>query len=107
MCGLGSGPQDLGQYIISNMEPDTRRRCERRLIETYYEELKACGIAPVTWDYCWNEYRIGGLERWLWFLVWFLSQEQLSGWAQFFHDQMACFIQDHNITPADIEQVRP
>lgn len=40
MVGLGSGPQDLGQYVISNMNPVERKECEYELIQTYMEELK-------------------------------------------------------------------
>ena len=36
MVGLGSGPQDLGQYVISNMDPVERKECERELIEAYH-----------------------------------------------------------------------
>merc|ERR1712232_1392864 len=39
MVGLGSGPQDLGQYVISNMDPTERKECELELIRAYYHEL--------------------------------------------------------------------
>lgn len=107
MVGLGSGPQDLGQYVLSNMDPAERRPCEEDLIRTYYEELKHCGVKDVDWDYCWNEYKIGGVERWLWFLVYFVGQEGMKDWAQFFHNQIAAFMNDHNITADDIVQPRP
>jgi hypothetical protein len=106
MCGLGSGPQDLGQYILSNMDPHERRGCERELVEAYHNELQRSGV-DVTWDYCWNEYRIGGLERWLWFLVYFLGDDKYAGWVQFFHDQMSSFMTDHGLTADDVVQVRP
>lgn len=112
MCGIGSGPQDLGQYILSNMEPDVRREHERDLVRAYYDELlrnvRENDRESITWDYVWDEYRIGGLERWLWFLVYFLGQGlKFRPWAQFFHDQMASFVNDHGLTPADVTQVRP
>jgi len=109
MVGLGSGPQDLGQYVLSNMDPAERRECEKDLIQAYLEELQRCGVTNVDWDYCWNEYRIGGLERWLWFLIYFAGQppDALPGWAQFFHDQISAFMKDHQITAADIVQPRP
>ncbi|GKZ00738.1 hypothetical protein MPSEU_001025700 [Mayamaea pseudoterrestris] len=107
MCGIGSGPQDLGQYVISNMEPCERRACERELVQIYFDELVKAGVAGVTWDYCWNEYRIGGVERWLWFLVYFVGLKGFGEWAQFFHDQMAAFVKNHELTMADIVQPRP
>ena len=38
---LGSGAQDLGQFVISHMAPDVRRGCEKQLIEAYHKELVA------------------------------------------------------------------
>ena len=34
MTGLGSGPQDLGQYVLSNMDAKERRACEEELAST-------------------------------------------------------------------------
>ena len=114
MVGLGSGPQDLGQYVLSNMDPVERRACERQLVEAYYNALCQAGVnegrsgnSRVTFDYCWQEYRIGGLERWLWFLVWFIGNESMLDWAQFFHDQIATFMKDHRLTERDVTQPRP
>ena len=107
MTGLGSGPQDLGQYVISNMDPQERRDCEERLLRNYYDELVTLGVSEYTFEECWKEYTIGGLERWLWFLVYFLANEAMLDWAQFFHDQIAQFAHDHNIKPQDVTQPRP
>jgi len=110
MVGIGSGPQDLGQYVLSNMDPTVRRAHERRLVEAYYEELRNALPEDVTvsWEYVWNEYRVGGVERWLWFLVWFLGQgPNFVPWAQFFHDQISSFVRDHGLRPEDITQPRP
>ena len=108
MVGIGSGPQDLGQYILSNMHPSQRRQCERSLLEAYYSELIRCGVKDLSWEDCWKEYKVGGVERWLWFLVYFIGQTgPLLRWAQFFHDQIASFVADHEITVDDIVQPRP
>ena len=111
MVGLGSGPQDLGQYILSNMDPAERRACEHDLVQAYFQELKRCDAdnkIDLSWEQCWREYKIGGLERWLWFLVYFVGQEgPLLDWAQFFHNQIASFMHDHEISPSDISQPRP
>lgn len=107
MVGLGSGPQDLGQYILSNMDPAERRKHERSLVEAYFEELKRCGVQNIDWEYCWSEYKIGGLERWLWFLIYFVGQDGMLDWAQFFHNQIASFMTDHNLTAKDVVQPRP
>ena len=109
MVGLGSGPQDLGQYVLSNMDPAERRESEEELVKAYFEELKRCGVSNVDWEYCWNEYKFGGLERWLWFMIYFAGQppESLPGWAQFFHNQISAFMKDHQITADDVGQPRP
>jgi hypothetical protein len=108
MVGIGSGPQDLGQYVISNMDPDVRRSCENELIKSYWNELHLLGVRDVTWEYCWHEYTVGGLERWLWFLIYFLDKGgSLDKWAQFFHDQISAFMHDHKLTADVITQPRP
>lgn len=110
MVGLGSGPHDLGQYILSNMDPSERRACEVDVVRAYYDELVRLGVREFSWDQCWSEYRIGGLERWLWFLIYFAGQDPgtpMLKWAQFFHDQIAAFVDDHNIKVSDITQPRP
>lgn len=110
MVGLGSGPQDLGQYIISNMDPSERRECEERLVRNYYQKLvRHLGVQNFSWEDCWSEYKIGGLERWLWFLVHFCAQDGpvMVKWAQFFHNQIKEFVHDHKILPEDVTQPRP
>lgn len=107
MVGLGSGPQELGQYVISNMDPLERKACERELVQVYYNELQSHLLGDCcSWDYCWQEYKIGGVERWLWFLVYFVGKG-MDDWAQFFHDQIATFIADHELSATDFRQPRP
>lgn len=107
MVGLGSGPQDLGQYVISNFAPGERRQCERELVETYFDELKRHkSNIDCSWEYCWREYKVGGVERWLWFLVYFVGNG-MAEWAQYFHDQIRAFMNDHELTADDIIQPRP
>ena len=97
-----------GQYVLSNMDPAERRGCEKELIQGYFNELTSSGKVDMTWDKCWNEYRIGGLERWLWFLVYFAGQTgPLLNWGQLFHDQVKSFLYDHKVTPDEIGLPRP
>lgn len=44
MVGLGSGPQEVAQYVISHMEPSTRRECEKELLDAYYDQLIEGGV---------------------------------------------------------------
>lgn len=108
MVGIGSGPQELGQYILSNMDPSERRDCEEQLVRNYYEKLvHELGVSDLTFEDCFLEYKIGGLERWIWFLVYFCAQPPMTQWAQFFHDQIKEFVHDHKISPEDVTQPRP
>ena len=34
--GLGSGPQDIGQYLISNISPEKRRELEPSIVCSVY-----------------------------------------------------------------------
>lgn len=111
MVGVGSGPQDLGQFMISHVEPATRRACEREVVRAYYDELLHNGVTDYSWEECWQEYVRGGLERWAWFLCYFGGAAAGSGEmvpvAQFFVDQVAAFLRDHGVKPGDLGQPRP
>ena len=111
MVGLGSGPQELGQYVISNMSRSDRQECEESLVRHYYDTLTKSASSSsrtlMTWDDCWKEYTVGGIERWLWFLIYFLGNPNMTSWAQFFHNQMSDFMADHQLTAQDITQPRP
>ena len=89
------------------MDPSDRGECEEKLIRNYYKKLVELGVPKFTWEECWSEYKIGGVERWIWFLVYFCTQPTMKEWAQFFHNQIREFVQDHKITPGDISQPRP
>ena len=72
MVGLGSAAQELGQWMISHMDPAVRRGCERALVEGYHTQLIAnlnCSGSAVVADNfdleaCWVEYMAGGAGRW-------------------------------------------
>lgn len=101
--GLGSGPQELGQFMISHTSPALRASIEREAVAAYYAELCRCNPAvaqTLSLDACWAEYVFGGLARWLFFLP-------FDGWgappavSQYFCDQVLAWIRDHGVTPAD------
>ena len=104
MIGIGFGPQDLGQYMISNCSPAMRRKYERQLVrDVYYNEL-VCGIkrnhkgetTPIipSCDQVWEEYKIGGVCRWIWFLCLMLPKYN-PHFTQFFCDSLSAFLEDH------------
>jgi len=93
--GIGSGPQDCGQYMISNSDPITRRKLERDLVVAYYAELKKGLSEDVpSEEEVWEEYLHGGAERWIWLIPLLVSicPPELS---QYFCDQVSAFVQDH------------
>lgn len=105
--GVGSGPQDIAQYLISHMSPATRRACEGALVDGYYAELIARGVDPATFskDQCWAEYKSGGAERWVWMLG-LLADLCPASWVQYFADQTHAFFVDHGITAENIGMPR-
>jgi len=106
MVAVGSGPQDLAQYLISHMEPQKRKQCEKSLVRTYYDELISHGVQNFTWDECWMEYVRGGSERWIW-LVAFMAPLLPKEMGTFFNNQVVMFCSDHGVTCDTIGQPRP
>ena len=105
--GLGSGPQDCAQYVISHMEPAERRLIESELVLKYYTSLIGLGVTPERYPLarCWTDYIMGGVGRWVWLLA-FLSNMCSAEVAQAFHDQLLAFILDHHISPENIPMPR-
>jgi hypothetical protein len=108
--GVGSGPQDLGQYLISHATPADRQLIEvcGGPIDCYYEKL--CSLngnvaATMTKEQCRQEYVEGGLGRWLWFLP-VLNSMCPPKMTQYFHDQVLAFLNDHGITSANVPMPR-
>ena len=75
VVGIGCGAQDMGQFVISHVPLETRRKLEKQVFrEAYYdklvEKLKAKNVEKLpTFEECWHEYVYGGVERWVWLLV--------------------------------------
>lgn len=108
MVGVGSGPQDLGQFLISHMEPHIRRQHERELMRIYHtclvSELTEHKDAPDFHD-IWTEYQRGGAGRWLWFVP-YLASVCPPEMGQYFHDNTAAFLRDHFPDPASVPMPR-
>ena len=105
--GIGSGPQDLGQFMISHVDPEARARMECGAVEQYYVELKGLnpdGVA-MTLDECFAEYVQGGLGRWLWFVPMLVNMCPPK-MGQFFVDQVAAFIATHGVTEENVPMPR-
>jgi hypothetical protein len=101
VVGVGSGPQELGQYLISHASPQTREVIWRTAVESYYSRLVALNplvADSMSLDDCVAEYVSGGAGRWFWFLP-ILATMCPPKMTQFFHDQVLAFVRHHNITP--------
>lgn len=115
MVGLGSGPQDLAQYMISHSTPEFRSGVENKLLKEYYDELiasvKARQRNPVdlsetyTFENCKADYIAGGIERWVWLLA-VLSGICPDPMVQYFHNQFHAFAKSHGVNTDTIGMPR-
>lgn len=108
MVGVGSGVQELSQFLISHCDPDIREGLEKTALRAYYEELTSlCPAAArdMTWDDCWKEYVQGGVGRWLWFMP-LLACLCPPPMVKRFHDNVLAFIVSHDITPENVPMPR-
>ena len=107
MVGVGSGVQDLGQFMVSHFALADRAALERGAVEAYYAELKSLNPAiEMTLDACWAEFVQGGLGRFLWFVPMLVSLCPPK-MGQFFVDQVEHFIETHGVTPDTVPMPRP
>lgn len=108
--GVGSGPQDLGQFMISHSSSAARKASEEEALAVYLKELnanlKARNIDEVTAEYVKQEYVEGGLCRWAWLFPVCASLCPAKG-TQYFHDQMLEFMEEHNVEPSTMGMLRP
>jgi hypothetical protein len=107
VVGVGCGAQDCAQFVISHMRPDERRKCENRLLHTYYDALIRGGVRSVdySFDQCYRDYVNCGIGRWVW-LITLCTLFMDASWIQYFHDQMLEFVKDHNVTPESVPMPR-
>jgi hypothetical protein len=105
--GLGSGPQELAQFLISHMAPAARRACEAPLLREYHDELLRAGGARValTWRACQEEYVAGGAERWVWLLA-VLAAACPPDMVRFWAAQLDAFLEDHGVTAESVGMPR-
>mmetsp|Transcript_60852 Transcript_60852/g.70644 ORF Transcript_60852/g.70644 Transcript_60852/m.70644 type:complete len:438 (+) Transcript_60852:74-1387(+) len=110
--GVGSGPQDLGQYMISHSRPELRRQYEAAALSAYTSTLNEViqinqpGVPRVSIEDITKEYVEGGLCRWAWLFPVCCSVCPPSA-LQYFHDQMLSFMTDHSVEPTSVGMMRP
>lgn len=108
MVGVGAGAQELGQYMISHVSPEMRRAKEHEWVQGYHIELlaqlRSRGLHEAAdayqYDMCFAEYIAGGAGRWIWFVPFLIAMGLPTPMNQFFHDQLAAFLQDHVEQPS-------
>src|SRR5581483_9522165 len=49
---------DAGYLIGNSLRVEDRRTHERELVELYYDELVANGVTSLSWEQCWEQYRL-------------------------------------------------
>jgi hypothetical protein len=102
VVGIGCGPQDMGQFVISHVPLETRRKLEKQVFrEAYYdklvEKLKAKNVEKLpTFEECWHEYVYGGVERWVWLLV-ICNSIFPKPAGDYFYNQVKDFANDHGV----------
>lgn len=118
VVGVGSGPQDIGQYLISHLETQGAHGMldeitsvyRKTLIETIdaatnatfhlSEEVPSLGDLQ-------REIIYGGLERWIWLYGYMCGMEIPAIYMQFFHDQVYGWILANKISAEGVGMPRP
>jgi len=106
LVGVGSGAQDLGQYMISHCLPEERERLEGFFLDTYYTSLTRVltgrGVTvPFSRSELTRDYALHGVGKWLWLLV-VMSSFVPAKAMQYFKDQTLAFARTHNVTPETV-----
>mmetsp|Transcript_37109 Transcript_37109/g.54567 ORF Transcript_37109/g.54567 Transcript_37109/m.54567 type:complete len:398 (+) Transcript_37109:145-1338(+) len=103
--GVGCGPAEIAQFIISHMAPRVRRGCEEHLTEGYYNRLMS--LMPegqkYTLEQCRADYIAAGTAKWIWLLCLLSNMGLSDDMVQVFNDQVAAFVKDHGVTPENVE----
>ncbi|MFY9212741.1 MAG: phosphotransferase [Aestuariivita sp.] len=63
IVGKGRGVSDLAYFLISSLEPDTRRTSEGLILETYHGSLLRNGVADYDFAACKRDYRTAVITK--------------------------------------------
>ena len=99
--GIWEPMVDIGQIIISDVQPEVRRKHERNLIKIYWDNLINNGVSATeyTFEQCWKSYQVSPIERWIWMFAILTGFGLPPKAIQYFHDQLLFFIEDHSDQP--------
>uniref|UniRef100_A0A0G4IAM3 Aminoglycoside phosphotransferase domain-containing protein n=1 Tax=Chromera velia CCMP2878 TaxID=1169474 RepID=A0A0G4IAM3_9ALVE len=104
VVGVGSGPQDLGQYMVSHSHPSVRRQNQKAILDAYCKVFQT-NLSEESFEQHFKkdekllrewvnrEYAEGGVGRWIWLLplcgLAFSPKKQ-----QYFVNQVAALLDD-------------
>ena len=104
MVGVGFGPQELGQYVISHLDLAKHGAdVHKELVKAYYDELVAVNPAvkeTMSFEACFDNFVYGGLRNWLWMLPSMVKWP--GGFMPFFAGKMDAFRLIHGVSPDKI-----
>ncbi|KAL7554552.1 hypothetical protein ACHAWF_018011 [Thalassiosira exigua] len=113
--GVGSGLQDIGQYLISHVE--TQEACDSldeivsiyrsTLVETLQRINPPCDIDVPSLEDLKSELIYGGLQRWIWLYSFMCGITIPPAYMQYFHDQMYRWMVANDVRPENVGMPRP
>lgn len=108
MIKAGSAGQELGQFMLGNIDIELRRSAEKGLVAGYRTALIERGVdeAACTAEGLWDEYVFGGAAKWAWLMPIMFTFIPEPNKMQWFLDQFAAFVADHGVTPENVPQPR-
>lgn len=119
VVGVGSGPQDIGQFLISHTETQEAFNMLDEVAVVYRQSLISTldavnhdtgkSQAVPSLEAIKREMVYGGIERWVWLFGYMAGWEESIPWLymQYFHDQMQGWIVANNVTAKDVGMPRP
>ena len=99
MVGVGSGPQELGLFIIGFLDHKKYGLdVQKDLVGAYHNELvKANSNIDFTFEACFREFAVGGIRDWMRLLPELLEWKPDA--ADYFLNQVEMFREMHSIKP--------
>lgn len=119
VVGVGSGPQDIGQFLISHAETQEAidmldnvatvyRETLLSTLEAFNNDKDQIPSVPSI-EIIKREMVYGGIERWVWLFGYMAGWEESMPWLymQYFHDQMQGWIVANYVTAKSVGMPRP
>ena len=105
--GVGSGPQDLGQFLISHSDAaeavgtldQITSLYRETLIDTVAETNPSLVSSVPSAESIRREIIYGGIERWVWLFAVMCNMSISSTYMQYFHDQIYDWIVLNDVAP--------